>query len=162
MQIDQLFRIFERLGTPTADVWPSLSTLPDWCDKFPKFRGQVRCLPHAHSAPARVVARAHAPCSRRASEWPPRARCTNAHTPPPARSAAQTWSAVTPRLCDHGRDLLARMLTYDPAKRISAADALAHPYFTATGVVYPLPMLAGQPQPVARSAAGSAHDATHR
>ena len=68
---------------------------------------------------------------------------------------------MTPRLCDHGRDLLARMLTYDPAKRISAADALAHPYFTAAGVVYPLPMLAGLPQP-ARPAASNAPDAYQR
>jgi len=97
LQIDQLFRIFERLGTPTSTVWPSLSTLPDWCDKFPKFRGQ-------------------------------------------------SWGAVAPRLCEQGRDLLARMLTFDPTKRISAADALAHPYFTASGgVTYPLPMLAGGP-----------------
>ena len=47
-QIDQLFRIFEKLGTPSASLWPDLVRMPDWCDKFPKFRQQVRwhCCPH--------------------------------------------------------------------------------------------------------------------
>ena len=45
MQIDQSFRIFEKLGTPTPDVWPSLRGQPDWNDKFPKFPPQVRCCP---------------------------------------------------------------------------------------------------------------------
>jgi serine/threonine protein kinase len=79
-QIDQLFRIFEKLGTPTPGAWPALTSLPDWCEKFPRFR-------------------------------------------------PQPWARIAPRLCDAGRDLLERMLAYDPAKRISAADALAHPYF---------------------------------
>lgn len=30
----------------------------------------------------------------------------------------------------HGLDLLSRLLTYDPAKRISADEALRHPYFS--------------------------------
>ena len=32
-------------------------------------------------------------------------------------------------MTDNGIDLLARFLTYDPSKRISAAEALQHPYF---------------------------------
>jgi cell division cycle 2-like len=32
-------------------------------------------------------------------------------------------------LSDHGFDLLSRMLEYDPKKRISARDALSHPFF---------------------------------
>mmetsp|Transcript_43082 Transcript_43082/g.99807 ORF Transcript_43082/g.99807 Transcript_43082/m.99807 type:complete len:93 (-) Transcript_43082:179-457(-) len=33
-------------------------------------------------------------------------------------------------LTDSGLDLLSAMLTYDPERRISAKDALAHPYFS--------------------------------
>ncbi|KAJ3357793.1 hypothetical protein HDU83_002921 [Entophlyctis luteolus] len=35
-----------------------------------------------------------------------------------------------PSLTANGMDLMSRMLTYDPASRISAAEALRHPYFT--------------------------------
>lgn len=34
-----------------------------------------------------------------------------------------------PQLDDDGIDLLRRMLQYDPTKRISAAEALNHPFF---------------------------------
>eukprot|EP00472_Partenskyella_glossopodia_P010560 CAMPEP_0197525022 /NCGR_PEP_ID=MMETSP1318-20131121/10569_1 /TAXON_ID=552666 /ORGANISM="Partenskyella glossopodia, Strain RCC365" /LENGTH=296 /DNA_ID=CAMNT_0043078171 /DNA_START=74 /DNA_END=964 /DNA_ORIENTATION=+ len=39
------------------------------------------------------------------------------------------WEEVCPRLDKLGLDLLAKMLVYDPAKRISAAAAMKHPYF---------------------------------
>ncbi|KAJ1551266.1 Cyclin-dependent kinase catalytic subunit [Nowakowskiella sp. JEL0078] len=44
------------------------------------------------------------------------------------------WSAVDlhqffPNMGEAGIDLLKKMLTYDPAYRISARKALAHPYF---------------------------------
>lgn len=35
-----------------------------------------------------------------------------------------------PKLSPHGVDLLSRMLTFDPSKRITAAKALDHPYFS--------------------------------
>ena len=34
-----------------------------------------------------------------------------------------------PTLSEKGFDLLARMLTYDPAQRITAAEAARHPWF---------------------------------
>jgi len=39
-------------------------------------------------------------------------------------------NAMFPNLSENGVNLLTRMLTYDPSKRITAQKALNHPYFT--------------------------------
>ena len=39
-EIDQIFKIWARLGSPTLADWPGLGSLPDYNDKFPKFRPQ--------------------------------------------------------------------------------------------------------------------------
>ena len=39
------------------------------------------------------------------------------------------YSGLSPALDAHGIDLLVEMLQFDPAKRVSAADAMNHPYF---------------------------------
>mmetsp|Transcript_3050 Transcript_3050/g.7271 ORF Transcript_3050/g.7271 Transcript_3050/m.7271 type:complete len:293 (+) Transcript_3050:124-1002(+) len=39
-EIDELFRIFRLLGTPTEASWPGVSTLPDYKDTFPKWPTQ--------------------------------------------------------------------------------------------------------------------------
>ncbi|XP_078716027.1 cyclin-dependent kinase 1-like [Lampetra fluviatilis] len=79
-EIDQLFRIFRILGTPTTEVWPDVVTLPDYKPSFPK--------------------------------WAP-----------------SGLAAHVPGLNQDCIDLLEKMLTYDPARRISAKRALTHPYF---------------------------------
>lgn len=78
-EIDQLFRIFRDLGTPTEESWPGVASLPDYDDVFP--------------------------------QWAP--------------------SDVATRITEdeRARDLLRRMLCCDPDRRITAASALAHPYF---------------------------------
>jgi len=45
-----------------------------------------------------------------------------------------------PSLSDSGFDLLTKLLSLNPQKRISASEALSHPYFSE----YPLPSLIGQ------------------
>ncbi|GLC55296.1 hypothetical protein PLESTB_000969300 [Pleodorina starrii] len=81
-EIGLLFRIFERLGTPTPDVWRDLPGLAHFSDEFPNFR------------------------------------------PRPMHE-------LVPRLANdpHGLDLLSRLLAYDPNRRITARQALDHPWF---------------------------------
>lgn len=38
-EIDQLFRIFRALGTPTEDDWPGLEQMPDYKPTFPCWHG---------------------------------------------------------------------------------------------------------------------------
>ncbi|KAK0246388.1 Pkinase-domain-containing protein [Armillaria gallica] len=49
---------------------------------------------------------------------------------------------VIPKASPHGLalDLLERLLKFDPSERISAAEALSHPYFTSTATASPFPM----------------------
>lgn len=38
-EIDEIFKIFKVLGTPTDDVWPGVQQLPDYKDSFPSWSG---------------------------------------------------------------------------------------------------------------------------
>uniref|UniRef100_A0A1B6EGF7 Protein kinase domain-containing protein n=1 Tax=Clastoptera arizonana TaxID=38151 RepID=A0A1B6EGF7_9HEMI len=79
-EIDQLFRIFRILTTPTEDNWPGVTQLPDYKATFPN--------------------------------W-----------------TTNNLASSTKNIDDKGLDLLQKMLIYDPNTRISARDALKHPYF---------------------------------
>ncbi|KAG2502003.1 hypothetical protein HYH03_000499 [Edaphochlamys debaryana] len=87
-EIGLLFRIFEKLGTPTPEAWRELPGLAYFSEQFPRF---------------------------------------------PPRPLAE----LVPRLAGDaaGLDLLRRMLVYDPRQRITASQALEHPWFQ--GVVLP-------------------------
>ncbi|KAI8880978.1 Pkinase-domain-containing protein [Backusella circina FSU 941] len=77
---DQLQRIFKVLGTPTEEIWPKVSQLPEYKRDFEIF---------------------------------PRIQL----------------ESLLPKLDSLGIDLLKRLLEYPPEKRITASDALQHPYF---------------------------------
>ncbi|MES1910860.1 MAG: hypothetical protein MHM6MM_003386 [Cercozoa sp. M6MM] len=82
-EINQLYKIFQVLGTPTEETWPGVSSLPDWKPHFPSWR----------------------------------------------RRSLREAVPELQQLDDDGLDLLQRMLTFDPARRITARDALEHPWF---------------------------------
>lgn len=80
-EIDQIFKIFRQLGTPTDDIWPGVTSLPDWNPAFPK--------------------------------W-----------------VKSNYSrTLLDNLEPMGIDLLEKFLIYSPIERISAKEALLHPYF---------------------------------
>jgi serine/threonine protein kinase len=84
-EIDQLFRIFRLLGTPTEQEWAGVTSLPDFKSTFPHWTAKsLATIPGLENEP---------------------------------------------EACD----LLAKMLIYEPAKRISAREALKHPYFRELG-----------------------------
>jgi len=83
-EIDTVFKIFQKLGTPTEAMWPGVGELPDFKTTFPK--------------------------------WPPRGWTNIRNT------AAQVGA--------DGIDLLDKLMTYDPKKRLSARQAVLHKYFT--------------------------------
>ncbi|KAI5480502.1 cell division control protein Cdc2 [Pseudohyphozyma bogoriensis] len=89
-EIDQIFKTFRIFGTPTTEIWPGLSLMPDFKPTFPKWR-------------------------------------------------PQPLHDVIPEMDDKALHLLQGMLTYDPARRISAKAALRHPYFSYSN---------GQPDPL--------------
>jgi len=82
-EIDTIFKIFQKLGTPTTEQWPGVSDLPDFKASFPK--------------------------------WP-----------------AKGWKNIRNTKAQvglDGIDLLEKLMSYDPQKRISARRAQQHPYF---------------------------------
>ncbi|KAF2857717.1 cell division control protein 2 serine/threonine protein kinase [Piedraia hortae CBS 480.64] len=84
-EIDEIFKIFRLLGTPTEADWPGVTSFPDFKSSFPKWE-------------------------RKGDE-----EIVN-------RDAIKV-------LGTEGLELLDRLLVYDPASRISAKQALYHPYF---------------------------------
>jgi cyclin-dependent kinase 2 len=81
-EIDQLYKIFQLLGTPNEKVWNGVSSLPHYKSTFPCWQG-------------------------------------NKLSQVPGMNALDA----------NGLDLLAKMLAYEPGKRISAKAALEHKYF---------------------------------
>jgi len=82
-EIDQLFRIFRTLGTPTDEIWVGCTSLPDFKPNFPQWK-------------------------------------------------KQEINTVIPNVDPLALDLLCDMLIYEPARRISAKEAVQHPYFNST------------------------------
>lgn len=54
VQIGQLYKIFEVLGTPTDSIWAGVTNLPDWQARFPQWPAQdLAQVIHPSSAPLR-------------------------------------------------------------------------------------------------------------
>ena len=61
--------------------------------------------------------------------WPGVTKLRDWHEFPQWKPNPNALARVVPELDADGVDLLTRMLIYDPSKRITAKEALRHPYF---------------------------------
>lgn len=79
-EIDQIFKIFQLLGSPTEETWPGIEEYEYWSEKFPKFK-------------------------------------------------PSSLSEKCPNFSATALDLMTSMMQLKPSDRISAKQAMAHPYF---------------------------------
>lgn len=111
-EIDTIFKVFQKLGTPTEEMWPGLQDLPDFKPTFPK--------------------------------WKPKG-----------------WENIRntkQQMGNDGIDMLDKLMTYDPKRRLSARKALAHPYFR--DVEQQPPAASPPSQPASARGTGSAGGAS--
>jgi cell division cycle 2-like len=96
-EIDQLAKIFELVGVPTEETWPTFKDLPNAKTlNFPRNK-------QTYPSPKREIT--------------------------DHRTGSLLQVRLGSRLTSSGIDLLSSFLTLDPSKRITAAEALQHPYF---------------------------------
>lgn len=105
-EVEMLMKIFCALGTPTEETWPGVSRLPHFNPSFPRFHRKLEWD------------------RLRASGMEQHTRSTVASSAIRAESSA-TADADTVLL----RDLLHGLCRLDPSARLTADDALRHPYF---------------------------------
>ena len=63
-------------------------------------------------------------------DWPERAAVTRNNF---RECSPRSWSDVVPEIDPHAKDLLQKMLCFSPNRRITAHEALDHPYFSEYG-----------------------------
>lgn len=81
-EMDQLQKIYDKIGTPSEEDWPENA----------------------------AVARSNFKVT-----------------------GAQSWKDLVPEMDEQAQDLVQKMLTFDPSERITASEALLHPYFSDYG-----------------------------
>ena len=107
-QRHQMQKIVEIMGMPTRERWPSLVHQPEY--------SQLSTLSYASRDNAHGI-------SSMLEKW-----YWNT-----VKSAGYSETQPSGHPGTQGYDLLSKLLEYDPEKRLSARDAMDHPYFFANG-----------------------------
>ncbi|KAK3500445.1 serine/threonine-protein kinase prk1 [Neurospora hispaniola] len=120
-QKHQMQKIVDVMGLPTRERWPLLASMPEY-SQLSTLQPPLLSTNTSHSHGG------HHPYGHRSQQQPPASQNTHGNL--------QKWyhqtTVSTPltSLGAEGYKLLASLLEYDPEKRLTAADALVHPFFT--------------------------------
>ncbi|KAI9893912.1 MAG: cyclin-dependent protein kinase [Vezdaea aestivalis] len=127
-QQNQMQRIVEIMGMPTVEKWPGLTSQPEYKE-----------LSSLSTTPTSSKSRP----SQSLENWYWNT-LNNGHYATPKSSQESNPGNSGPGSSNaEGYNLLAALLEYDPTKRLTAADALEHPFFTGTGEPVNLNCFAG-------------------
>ncbi|KAF4120065.1 hypothetical protein GMORB2_3476 [Geosmithia morbida] len=127
-QRNQMQKIVEIMGMPTKERWPLITSMPD----YPQLNS-VRPPPdyHSHHSSSRSY-----PVVSNLERWYYQTINNAGVTTPSSTAAAasaagsQTSQSPLASLGPEGYKLLAGLLEYDPVKRLTAEQALQHPFFS--------------------------------
>ena len=141
-QRNQMQRIAEIMGKPTTERWPLLSSMPEFNNLHlisgpPVHHGHPHHghhghYTHGHHGSSRSSAAAAATTSQ-LEKW----YWNTVNSPSAPHPSLSASSGANPHslsaLGAEGYKLLSGLLEYDPEKRLTAAQALQHPFFTGSG-----------------------------
>ncbi|CAD2219484.1 cyclin-dependent kinase 3 [Angomonas deanei] len=135
---EQLIFMFRLLGSPTKESWPSLPSYPNHKDRLVSTRRLVQDARNGTADTQGILFRRYnSALARPGVQLPP--PMVNTYQlpeelwyPQPLFDLYMDSTKFRARCGDEGVDLLRQCLRYEPSQRITAADALNHPFLRKT------------------------------
>ncbi|KAH9907064.1 protein kinase-like domain-containing protein [Xylariomycetidae sp. FL2044] len=130
-QRNQMQKIVDIMGLPTKERWPYLTSMPEY-NNLNQLQPPMHLHPGHHHHHHHGVSSASRSTSHLEKWYYSTISAHSSSTSNPA-AAANPYNLTA--LGAEGYKLLAGLLEYDPEKRLTAAQALQHPFFSASSDV---------------------------